>query len=173
MKQLRSLPSPRTWILKLWFLKRGETLLMLLRRLHCEIRYQTYSGIFDSKYSDRGKTLTAVLSLRLVNDGTGGYEIRGEGSDADGTTKVTDGFIAYDGSGWWLEDSFLTGLKVLSKGTFDFANNTFSGSWRNVTKEMAPINESTGNEKDALKFEAARNLPKAVPIEMTPVVVKP
>ncbi|KAL3783592.1 hypothetical protein HJC23_002096 [Cyclotella cryptica] len=129
---------------------------MLLSRLHCEIRYQTYSSIFDSKYSDRG-----------------GYEIRGEGSDADGTTKVTDGFIAYDGSGWWLEASFLTGLKVLSKGTFDFANNTFSGSWRNVTKAMAPINENTGNEKDALKFEAARNLPKAVPIEMTPVVVKP
>eukprot|EP00804_Cyclotella_cryptica_P030236 CCRYP_017106-RA/>CCRYP_017106-RA protein AED:0.38 eAED:0.38 QI:0/0/0/1/0/0/3/0/104 len=79
--------------------------------------YQTYSSIFDSKYSDRG-----------------GYEIRGEGSDADGTTKVTDGFIAYDGSGWWLEASFLTGLKVLSKGTFDFANNTFSGSWRSSSK---------------------------------------
>ncbi|KAL3795007.1 hypothetical protein HJC23_006328 [Cyclotella cryptica] len=157
----------------------------------CDVRHQTYSGIFDSKYSDRGKTLTAVLTLRLVDGGTGGYEIRGEGSDADGTTKVTDGFIAYDGSGWWLEETCSgkdTGLKVLSKGTFDFANNTFSGSWRssskyqgnyvsvrgrNVTKTMAPINENACNGNDALKFEAGRNLPIAIPIEMTPVVVKP
>ncbi|KAL7508988.1 hypothetical protein ACHAWX_000742 [Stephanocyclus meneghinianus] len=157
----------------------------------CDVKYQTYSGIFDTKYSDRGKTLTTVLTLRLINDGTGGYEIGGEGSDADGTTKVTDGFIAYDGSAWWLEETFSgkdTGLKVLSNGTFDFGNNTFSGSWRSsskyqgsyvsflgrdVTKTMAPGNESASNGNDIFKLEPGRNLPVALAIEMSPVVVKP
>jgi hypothetical protein len=84
----------------------------------CDVKYQTYGGTFDSKYSDRDETLAAALTLRLVNDGTRGYEIGGEGADTDGTTEVTDGFVTYDDSGWWLEQIISgkdTGLKILSK----------------------------------------------------------
>lgn len=103
----------------------------------CDIIYQTYGGTFDSRYSDRGKTLEAELRLRLTNDGSGGYTIEGEGSDVDGTTKVTDGYISYSGNAWWLEETLSgqdAGLKILSKGTFDFSNNSFSGTWRSSSK---------------------------------------
>jgi hypothetical protein len=103
----------------------------------CDVIYQTYGGIFDSGYSDRGKTFEAELKLRFVNDGSSGYTIEGEGNDADGTTKVTDGFITYGGNAWWLEETFSgqdTGLKILSKGTFDFSTNTFTGTWRSSSK---------------------------------------
>jgi hypothetical protein len=103
----------------------------------CDVIYETFGGTFDSRYSDRGKTLEAELRLHLTNDGCGGYTIEGEGSDADGMTKVIDGYITYSGNAWWLEQTFSgqdTGLKVLSKGTFDFSNNTFSGTWRSSSK---------------------------------------
>ena len=144
-----------------------------------DIIYQTYGGTFDSRYSDRGKTLAAEMKLHLTNDGTSGYTIKGEGSDADGTTRVTDGFITYGGSAWWLEETFSgqdAGLKILSKGTFDFTTNTFSGTWRssskyqgnyvsfvgrNITKTLA------GREDDipVVQAEAEQNTPMAFAIE--------
>jgi len=103
----------------------------------CDVVYQTYGGTFDSSYSDRGKTFTAELKLRLVNDGSSGYTIEGEGSDADGITKVTDGFVTYGGNAWWLENTYSgqdSGLKVLTQGAFDFSTNTFTGTWRSSSK---------------------------------------
>ena len=103
----------------------------------CDVVYQTYSGTFDSSYSDRGKTFTAELKLRLVNDGSSGYTIEGEGSDVDGFTKVTDGFVTYGGNAWWLETTYSgqdSGLKVLTQGAFDFSINSFTGTWRSSSK---------------------------------------
>lgn len=100
-------------------------------------KYQTYEGTFDSKYADRGKTLDAVLTLRLVNDGVHGYVIEGKGEDKDGETKVTEGFVTYDGNAWWLEETLSrgnSGLKVLSQGTFDLAANTFTGTWKSSSR---------------------------------------
>eukprot|EP00804_Cyclotella_cryptica_P010778 CCRYP_008729-RA/>CCRYP_008729-RA protein AED:0.17 eAED:0.18 QI:0/0.5/0.66/1/0/0/3/1898/306 len=154
-----------------------------------DVKYQTYGGTFDSKYSDRGRTLTAVLTLRIVNDGTGGYEIGGEGSDADGITKVTDGYITYDGRAWWLEEAFSgkdTGLKILSKGTFHFADNTFSGTWRSssenqgdyvsfvgrdITKTIASCNGEEGIP--TVEAEVEENLPIAFAIADAPVMATP
>jgi|EP00970_Alexandrium_tamarense_P009013 hypothetical protein len=102
-----------------------------------EVRFQTYTATFDTEYTDRGKTLTAELDIRLVNDGFSGYTIEGEAIDADGTTKFKDGFVTYDGVCWWLEETMSgqdTGLKVLSQGTFDFTKNTFTGTWRSSSK---------------------------------------
>jgi len=150
----------------------------------CGVRYQTYGGIFNSKYTDRGRTLVAVLTLRLVNDGISGYTVEGEGSDSDGITKVTHGFITYNGSAWWLEEACSgdTGLKVLSKGTFDFANNTFSGTWRSssqnqgdyvsfvgrdITNTMASSNEEVGIP--TVEAEVEGNLPVAYAIADAPL----
>jgi hypothetical protein len=103
----------------------------------CNVRYQTYGGTFDSTYNDRGETFTATLNLRLTNDGLSGYTIEGEGSDNDGVTNVVDGFITYNGNAWWLEETVSgrdAGLKVLTRGTFDFSNNTFSGTWKSSSR---------------------------------------
>ena len=152
----------------------------------CDVIYETYGGTFDSKYSDRGKTLSAEMKLHLTNDGASGYSVTGEGSDADGTTKVTDGFISYGGNAWWLEETFSgqdAGLKILSKGTFDFTTNTFSGTWRssskyqgkyvsfvgkNITKTLA------GREDDipVVQAEADQHTPVAFAME-EPVVSAP
>ncbi|KAL7476082.1 hypothetical protein ACHAW6_001962 [Cyclotella cf. meneghiniana] len=131
----------------------------------CGVRYQTYGGVFNSKYTDRGRTLAAELTLRLLNDGIGGYTVEGEGSDSDGLTKVTDGFISYNGTAWWLEEAFSgvdTGLKVLSKGTFDFANNTFSGTWRSSSQNQGDYVSFVG--RDITNTMASSNEEIAIPI---------
>ena len=102
-----------------------------------DVRFKSYSATFDAEYTDRNNTMQAVLEIQLQNDGFSGYTIDGSGSDADGQTKLTDGFVTYSGNAWWLEETLTgpdAGLKVLSQGEFNFETNTFTGTWRSNSK---------------------------------------
>ena len=102
-----------------------------------DLRFQSYSATFSTHYTDRSKSLTGELNIRLENDGFSGYTIDGDGNDADGITQFTDGFVTYSGNAWWLEETLSgqdKGLKILSRGKFDFVNHTFTGTWRSSTE---------------------------------------
>ncbi len=102
-----------------------------------DTKFHTYSALFHTKYTDRNKTLTGVLNINLENDGFSGYTICGSGSDTDGGTNITDGFVTYSGNAWWLEETTSgpdVGLKILSEGKFNFGSNSFTGTWRSNTK---------------------------------------
>lgn len=94
--------------------------------------FEAYAADFDVKYEDRGHKLkgSAKIELRRTGDM---YKIQGDCSDADGAASIVDGFVSLGGGGWWVEETFSgrhAGLKVLSEGNFDFAIDTFSGTWR-------------------------------------------
>ena len=52
----------------------------------------------------------------------------------DGTNKIQKGLVTYNGKAYWVDECTSSttgnvGLKVLSKGTFNFKAGTFTGSW--------------------------------------------
>ena len=53
------------------------------------IRFETYAGDFDVKYSDRGKVHDGYVNMKLINAGSW-YTIGGECSDADGSATITE-----------------------------------------------------------------------------------
>jgi hypothetical protein len=101
---------------------------------------EPYSGQYSTSFVDRrtGVQHNATLNLSFTPDFHGrGFKISGEGDDADGKTVIEDGHVNYDGTAWWRERTIAgdVGLKVLSRGTFDFAQRTFNGTWLANTME--------------------------------------
>lgn len=111
--------------------------------------FATYEGEFDIKYKDRGMQMSGFAKIQLKDNSQSGYKIEGDCNDADGNAKITEGFVAYSGDGWWLEETLTgtdKGLKVLTQGSFDFATNTFTGTWRANTGRSGPYTEFKGNK---------------------------
>lgn len=101
---------------------------------------EPYSGLYSTSYVDRtsGVQHDATMTLHFSRDFRGkGYKISGEGHDIDGQTVIEDGHANFDGTAWWRERTITkdVGLKVLSRGKFDFANRTFYGTWLANTME--------------------------------------
>lgn len=111
------------------------------------MRFETYEGDFDVKYMDRGNVLTSFVKIQLKNNGDNGYKIEGECSDADGSSKITEGRVLYSGEAWWVEETFSgadKGMKVLTEGKFDLSKNEFSGTWRANTGIRGKYTEFRG-----------------------------
>ena len=53
---------------------------------------------------------------------------------------IEDGFAKYDGRAWWIEKAITgdVGLLVLSKGQFNFHNQSFEGTWLANTMLSGP-----------------------------------
>ncbi len=100
-----------------------------------------FSGEYVASYVDGGKTRQVNLQLMFTPvDGVdkmgGGYfQISGSGNDIDGTTTIEQGVANMDGTAWWVEQTVTgeIGLRVLSRGKFDFTNHTFTGTWLSNT----------------------------------------
>jgi hypothetical protein len=99
-----------------------------------------FSGQYSTSYVDRttGVPHDAMLNLNLTSDFRGqGFKLSGEGYDIDGKTVIEDGHANYDGTAWWKERTVTRdlGLRVLSRGKFDFVRRTFNGTWMANTME--------------------------------------
>lgn len=125
-------------------------------------RFDTYSADFDVRYMDRGREHRGFAHIHLNHSGAG-YNIRGDCGDVDGDAQITDGFVRFDGVTWWVEQIVVgaeradTGLKTLTEGTFDFARNSFSGTWR----------ASNGLHGNYTKFTGANVAITASPVTAT------
>jgi len=106
---------------------------------------EPYSGKYVTSYVDRTTQVQwdATLNLHFTPDFAGrGYKLSGDGCDVDGRTVIEDGHANYDGTAWWKERTVTgdIGLKVLSRGKFDFPKRTFQGNWvANSGEEAAYI----------------------------------
>lgn len=112
------------------------------------IVFQSYDEDYYIKYEDRGKTRSGLVKIRLKNNGIDGYYIGGMCADADGCATITEGHVSYSGDAWWVqeileEDEERCGLRVFSRGAFDFPANTFAGRWV----------ANTGTRGNYLKFK--------------------
>ena len=100
-----------------------------------------FSGEYIASYIDGGKSRQANIQLvfTLVDGvdkmGGGCFHISGSGRDIDGTTTIEQGVANMDGTSWWVERTVSgeIGLRVLSRGKFDFTNHTFTGTWLSNT----------------------------------------
>lgn len=95
---------------------------------------QPFSGQYTTSFIDpeSGTRHNASLCLFFTPDPQRqGFRISGQGSDIDGSTIIEDGFAKYDGTCWWIERTITgdVGLLVLSRGRFNFHQNTFEGTW--------------------------------------------
>ncbi|KAL9188830.1 hypothetical protein ACHAXT_007208 [Thalassiosira profunda] len=128
--------------------------------------FQCYDGDFYIKYEDGGHTRSGFVKIQLRNNGNNGYEVHGMCADADGYATITDGYVSYSGEGWWVqeildEDEERVGLKVFSKGQFDFDSKTFAGRWT----------ANTGRKGKYLKFEGTAYQPCPEPTMDIPVAI--
>ncbi len=99
-----------------------------------------FSGEYVASYVDGGKTRQANIQLMFSSNndnkmGGGYFQISGSGNDIDGTTTIEQGVANMDGTAWWVEKTVIgeIGLRVLSRGKFDFTNHTFTGTWLSNT----------------------------------------
>lgn len=147
--------------------------------------FQTLEGDFDVKYMDRGNVQNGFTKIKLTNCASQ-YKIEGTCSDADGSATITEGFATYAGDAFWVEETFEgtdKGLKVLTEGQFNFANNAFSGTWRsntgirgnytefkgkNVSKTFSPGMASEASPQ-TLEQMLEEDIPLAVATVETPV----
>ena len=95
---------------------------------------EPFSGQYTTSFidPDSGTRHNASLCLFFTPDPQRqGFRISGQGSDIDGSTIIEDGFAKYDGTCWWKERAVTgdVGLLVLSRGRFNFHQNTFEGTW--------------------------------------------
>lgn len=95
---------------------------------------QPFSGQYTTSFVDPGSGTMHNASLCLFftpDPQRQGFRITGQGSDIDGSTIIEDGFAKYDGTCWWKERAITgdVGLLVLSRGKFNFFQNTFEGTW--------------------------------------------
>lgn len=93
-----------------------------------------FSGSYATSYVDRttGVQHDATLQIFFSPDFYGrGYKLSGQGHDIDGPTVIEEGHVNYNGTAWWNERTISgdVGLKVVSRGTFDFSQGTFQGTW--------------------------------------------
>jgi hypothetical protein len=93
-----------------------------------------FSGSYATSYIDRatGVQHDATLQIYFSPDFYGrGYKLSGQGHDIDGPTVIEEGHVNHNGTAWWKERTISgdVGLKVVSRGTFDFSHGTFQGTW--------------------------------------------
>jgi len=97
------------------------------------------SGTYATSYiigEDDEKRYKASVTLAFKDIG-GYYTISGYGHDVDGDTTIDVGQATYDGSAYWKErsDEGHIGMQVVTKGTFDYEKDTFSGFWLSSSKK--------------------------------------
>ena len=105
-----------------------------------------------------GKTLARAEFVELIDNcedrfPTYCWKIHGHGNDSDGSFVISEGFIVASGHAYWIEESTpnknidngctkstfswycypsdknTTNRMILNRGVFDFADNSFTGSW--------------------------------------------
>jgi hypothetical protein len=91
-------------------------------------------GVYKLSYLSGGFNKTGFATLSFVENGKG-FDITGEIQDADGLSKINEGFASYDGKAYWVDTSTSSSLIVVSDGVFDFDNSTFAGKWEADTGE--------------------------------------
>jgi len=135
---------------------------------------QPFSGQYTTSFVDpeSGKHHNASISIFFTPDPRGnGYRINGQGSDIDGNTVIEDGFANYDGSAWWIERN-ITGdltLEVLSRGTFNFHQHKFEGTWLANTMLGGPYLSFAANQM----FNSYQSQSKIPVVVATPVPTAP
>jgi hypothetical protein len=127
---------------------------------------QPYSGQYSTSYVDRttGVQHNATLNLSFTPDFYGtGFKLSGEGHDIDGQTAIEDGHVNCDGTAWWREFTISgdVGLKVLSRGKFDFEQKSFNGTWLASTMEHGAyiIFRAAGSGEEALMMQPQPYVP--------------
>jgi len=106
---------------------------------------EPFSGQYTASFHDpkTGVMHNVSIGMLFTPDIRGrGFKISGQGSDIDGMTVIEDGHANYDGTAWWREQTIKgnTGLKVLSRGEFNFQQSTFQGIWLANTTLTGPYN---------------------------------
>jgi hypothetical protein len=150
-------------------------------------------GLYDMSYVDDGQIHTGIVTLSFTDNGKG-YSLSGTVADVDGQSTIIDDFVTYDGKAYWQDrctssSSGDEGLLVVTEGTFDFVNSTFSGSWTSSTGRTgsytkfvlikadpeSQINESVpatfGNEEEEIVVAAVPVVPviPTAPLEGTSI----
>lgn len=128
--------------------------------------FSPVNGNYRISYKDRGTIRQGKVTLKFEDTGKG-YTISGSVLDEDGESIINYGFACYDGLAYWKDNCIKSrsgdvGLSVISNGTFDYRNKTFTGKWMSSTgfvgeythfsylgpsqgQEAAPINEPASN----------------------------
>ena len=91
--------------------------------------------------------------------------------NADGHATITDGHVSYSGdSAWWVqeilgEDEERAGLRVVSRGTFDFEQAKFDGSWVASTGSKGTYSkfQATSVNSTMLDIPTANAVPEGLP----------
>ena len=138
-------------------------------------------GVYEIKYEEESETYDASATLIFTDNGKG-YDLSGTIEDKDGKSKIEDSIIAYNGKAYWKDVIFSGDLDrtVVSKGDFDFENNTFSGRWDTWNKGgpythfklLYSINSSAQPCNDKQVVAEAEEF-VVVPAVVVPDVVKP
>jgi len=148
------------------------------------------NGNYEISYSDRRTIRQGKVTLMFEDNGTG-YTISGSVQDADGESKINDGFACYDGLAYWKDNcvesrSGNVGLSVISNGTFDYRNKTFTGKWMSSTgffgeytnfsylgpvpgQEMVPINKHDSQHITATVVSSDYSGEPDITVEAIPV----
>ena len=144
-----------------------------------------FSGEYDASYIERGETRSVNIELIFTpihgNGKTerGYFRISGNGKDPYAETKIEKGIANMDGTAWWVEEtvSGKIGIKVISRGKFDFTKHTFKGTWYSDTAKKGRYSyfQRKTSTLDGNKMSTLTNAPTIIEgtgaYEGTPLVV--